>query len=36
MGFMGLYGVLSVLFLFLISHEIYHGPEPDELPATQV
>jgi cytochrome bd ubiquinol oxidase subunit I len=36
MGFMGLYAVLSVLFLFLISHEIYHGPEVDSLPATQV
>src|ERR1035437_3505156 len=27
MGFMGLYLVLGVLFLFLIAHEIEHGPE---------
>jgi cytochrome d ubiquinol oxidase subunit I len=26
-GFMGLYSVLSVLFLFLISHEIERGPQ---------
>ena len=36
MGFMGLYAVLSVLFVFLISHEIYHGPEADGPPATQI
>jgi cytochrome bd ubiquinol oxidase subunit I len=36
MGFMGLYALLAVLFLFLISHEIYHGPEAHDLPATQV
>ena len=27
-GFMGLYTVLSILFLFLIYHEIERGPEP--------
>jgi cytochrome bd ubiquinol oxidase subunit I len=27
-GFMGLYSLLSVLFLFLVSQEIVHGPEP--------
>jgi cytochrome d ubiquinol oxidase subunit I len=27
LGFMGLYGVLAILFLFLIYHEISHGPE---------
>jgi len=28
-GFMGLYTVLSILFLFLVYREIEHGPEPD-------
>ena len=28
MGFMGLYLVLGVLFLFLVHREIEHGPEP--------
>ncbi len=28
LGFMGLYAVLSVLFLFLVTREIAHGPEP--------
>ena len=27
LGFMGLYAALAILFLFLISHEIAHGPE---------
>ena len=27
LGFMGLYATLAILFLFLISHEIAHGPE---------
>ncbi len=27
-GFMGLYALLSVLFLFLVCREIAHGPEP--------
>jgi cytochrome d ubiquinol oxidase subunit I len=27
LGFMGLYSVLSVLFLFLVTREIAHGPE---------
>jgi cytochrome d ubiquinol oxidase subunit I len=30
-GFMGMYTVLSILFLFLIQREIAHGPEPVEL-----
>jgi cytochrome bd ubiquinol oxidase subunit I len=37
LGFMGLYGALSVLFLFLISREIYLGPErPEVPPATEI
>lgn len=28
-GFMGLYAVLSILFLFLVGREIVHGPEPE-------
>jgi cytochrome d ubiquinol oxidase subunit I len=35
LGFLGLYAVLSVLFLFLISREIYHGPEPARAPAAK-
>jgi cytochrome d ubiquinol oxidase subunit I len=35
LGFLGLYAVLSVLFLFLISREIYHGPEPAHAPAAK-
>ena len=27
-GFMGMYTVLSILFLFLVYREIEHGPEP--------
>jgi cytochrome d ubiquinol oxidase subunit I len=34
-GFMGMYTVLSILFLFLIQREIAHGPEPVELPAPE-
>ncbi|MBM3752904.1 MAG: cytochrome ubiquinol oxidase subunit I [Acidobacteria bacterium] len=30
LGFMGLYTVLGILFLFLIHREIMHGPEPHE------
>ena len=30
LGFMGLYSVLSVLFLFLVAREIEHGPEQEE------
>jgi cytochrome d ubiquinol oxidase subunit I len=41
LGFMGLYALLSFLFLFLIYREIEHGPEsagnaahsPDPVPA---
>ena len=29
LGFMGLYSLLSVLFLFLIYREVEHGPEPE-------
>jgi cytochrome d ubiquinol oxidase subunit I len=33
-GFMGLYTVLGILWLFLVYREIEHGPEPnDSLPA---
>jgi cytochrome d ubiquinol oxidase subunit I len=31
-GFMGLYTVLSILFLFLVYREIEHGPAPEEAP----
>jgi len=27
LGFMGLYGALAILFLFLIYHELSQGPE---------
>ncbi len=30
-GFMGMYGLLTILFLFLIYREIDNGPEPDEM-----
>jgi cytochrome d ubiquinol oxidase subunit I len=30
LGFMGLYSVLSVLFLFLVTREIEHGPSADQ------
>jgi cytochrome d ubiquinol oxidase subunit I len=33
LGFMGMYVVLSILWLFLIYREIEHGPEPANLPA---
>jgi cytochrome d ubiquinol oxidase subunit I len=29
-GFMGLYALLAVLFLFLVVGEIQHGPEPEQ------
>jgi cytochrome d ubiquinol oxidase subunit I len=29
-GFMGMYALLSVLFLFLVGREIAHGPEGGE------
>ena len=28
LGFVGMYTVLAILFLFLIRREIEHGPEP--------
>ncbi|HEV3316117.1 MAG TPA: cytochrome ubiquinol oxidase subunit I, partial [Candidatus Angelobacter sp.] len=28
LGFMGLYSLLAILFLFLVHREIDHGPEP--------
>jgi len=28
LGFMGLYGLLAILFLFLVLHELARGPEP--------
>jgi cytochrome d ubiquinol oxidase subunit I len=31
-GFMGMYAVLSILFLFLLRREIEHGPEPVTAP----
>jgi len=33
-GFMGMYTVLSMLWLFLVYREIEQGPEPDEKPST--
>src|SRR5262249_39683462 len=32
LGFMGLYTLLAILFLFLIHREIGHGPEAGEAP----
>jgi cytochrome d ubiquinol oxidase subunit I len=29
-GFMGMYALLSILFLFLIYREVEHGPEPTQ------
>src|SRR5271157_1031411 len=29
LGFMGLYTLLAILFLFLVHREIEHGPEPE-------
>jgi cytochrome bd ubiquinol oxidase subunit I len=34
-GFMGMYTVLSILFLFLIQREIAVGPEPVEIPVPE-
>jgi cytochrome d ubiquinol oxidase subunit I len=28
LGFLGMYAILSILFLFLVYREIEHGPEP--------
>ena len=39
LGFMGIYGMLSILFLFLIYKEIERGPAPDDEagnPVTQI
>ena len=33
-GFMGMYTVLSILFLFLVQREVAHGPDPVEIPIT--
>jgi cytochrome d ubiquinol oxidase subunit I len=33
LGFMGMYTVLGILFLFLVRREIEHGPEAVEFPA---
>ncbi len=33
LGFMGMYTVLAVLFLFLITRELEHGPEEEPAPA---
>ena len=30
LGFMGLYTVLAILFLYLFHHEVEHGPEPGD------
>jgi cytochrome d ubiquinol oxidase subunit I len=29
LGFLGMYTVLSILFLFLVRREIEHGPDPE-------
>ncbi|MDX2150970.1 MAG: cytochrome ubiquinol oxidase subunit I [Bryobacteraceae bacterium] len=34
LGFMGLYAVLAILFLFLVQREVEHGPEPLPQPAS--
>jgi len=31
-GFMGIYGILAMLFLFLVYREIEHGPAPEHFP----
>jgi cytochrome d ubiquinol oxidase subunit I len=31
-GFMGMYGILAMLFLFLVYREIEHGPAPEHFP----
>ncbi len=31
-GFMGLYMLLGILFLFLVHREINHGPDPQQIP----
>jgi cytochrome d ubiquinol oxidase subunit I len=31
LGFMGMYTVLGILFLFLVRREIEHGPEESEV-----
>ncbi|MGB8769545.1 MAG: cytochrome ubiquinol oxidase subunit I [Candidatus Korobacteraceae bacterium] len=36
LGFLGMYTVLSILFLFLVYREIEHGPDPDGEPARNV
>lgn len=33
LGFLGLYGLLAILFLFLVYREIEHGPEPSPVAA---
>jgi cytochrome d ubiquinol oxidase subunit I len=35
LGFMGMYTVLSILFLFLVQREIAHGPESVEIVPTE-
>jgi cytochrome bd ubiquinol oxidase subunit I len=32
-GFMGIYMVLGILFLFLVHREVVHGPDPRPIPA---
>ena len=32
LGFMGLYTVLAIMFLFLVHREIDHGPEASAIP----
>jgi cytochrome d ubiquinol oxidase subunit I len=34
LGFMGMYAILGILFLFLVYREIEHGPGSDAAPAT--
>jgi cytochrome d ubiquinol oxidase subunit I len=35
LGFMGMYSLLSALFLFLVTREIAHGPEPEQSEPTR-
>ena len=35
LGFMGMYTVLGILFLWLVYREIDHGPEPDRQPVPE-
>jgi cytochrome d ubiquinol oxidase subunit I len=35
LGFLGMYTMLSILFLFLVRREMEHGPDPDGGPSRE-